>query len=259
MLDAIVETVPSLPPDEGGLARGVAVGRLAGVETKGDYVVASDSSILVLVDGSIPVMPGVTGAGCDVAFDIDQDARYKLRRAVLPVRLWADPAGATVQQLVSASPHASITPGKLSFFSVTGSGAAFALNCVAAVDAPLPEKRPGFGTSLATGDFDGDGNADLLVGAPGQHAYVYRGPFPAGGVPTPITIHDTSGIDFGYAVTALNVDGMPGDEALVADPHAKVGDQERAGRVTAFAWNAATSSMVAYKTYADHKPAANAK
>ena len=263
MLDETVTTLPvPLGPTEPGLGRGLAAGTLAGVEAKADYVVASDSQMVVLVDGAVATSAGMIGAvGCDPTFDLNLDARYRLKRAVLTARLWLDPPGTNVQQVVSASPHAVNPGGRLSFFSVTGGGSPFALNCLASATAPAltpTDIRPRFGTSLASGDFNGDGNVDLLVGAPGQNAYVYFGPFPPGGLPTPVTIADSEGVDFGYAVAALNIDGHVGDEALIADPLAAVGGQDRAGRVTAFAWQASTSSMVAIKTYADHSPEANA-
>ncbi|MEO7669422.1 MAG: FG-GAP repeat protein [Polyangia bacterium] len=258
MLEGNVTTKPvaSLPPEEGGLGRGVAVGHLGGMVNLNDYAVASDDHLVVLVDGTTATPPEVIGAaGCDTTFDPNQDARYLLRRALLSASLWAPALADKTEQLVATSPHPTGTPGKVSLFSVTGSGSAFSLNCLATAIAP--EMTPRFGTSLASGDFDGDGHPDLLVGAPGQRAYLYRGPF-AGAVPTPITIVDPEGVDFGYAVAALDLDGTGGAEALIGDPYATVDGQERAGRVTAYSWNATSMSMVAVRTYSDHSPQANA-
>ncbi|MEP6654764.1 MAG: VCBS repeat-containing protein [Myxococcales bacterium] len=260
MLEGNVTTKPvaSLPPEEGGLGRGVAVGHLGGMVNLNDYAVASDDHLVVLVDGTTATPPEVVGAaGCDTTFDPNQDARYRLRRALLSASLWAPALADKTEQLVATSPHPTGTPGKLSIFSVTGSGSAFSLNCLTTITAPGPELVPRFGSSLASADFDGDGNLDLLVGAPGQHAYVFRGPF-AGAVPTPITISDPEGVDFGYAVAALDLDGNGAAEALIGDPYATVDGQERAGRVTAYSWNATTKSMETMRVYSDHSPEANA-
>jgi hypothetical protein len=260
MLDGAVNTLAVPPlPEEPGLGRGLAIGRVGGVETKSDTIVASDANLVVMVDGTTWTAPAVMGSGCDPTFDATLDPRYKLHRPILAARLWPDPAGTTVQQIVSASPHApGGASGMVSFFSVTGAGTSFELSCLAAVTAPKPEMRARFGVSLATGDFNADGQVDLLVGAPGQNAYIYMGPFAAGTVPTPISISDSEGVDFGFSVAALNVDGNPGDEALIGDPYATVEGKSQAGRVTAYAVNAATMTTEVKKTYSDHNPEANA-
>jgi len=126
------------------------------------------------------------------------------------------------------------------------------LNCITTATQP----KSHFGQSLATGDFNGDGNPDLVVGAPTQQAFVYLGPFPAGGLPTPIAITDSTGVDFGYAVAALNVDGQPGDEVLIGDPRATVDGVANAGHVVAYKF--AAGAMTALTTFSDHSPEAGA-
>ncbi|MES1207044.1 MAG: integrin alpha [Pseudomonadota bacterium] len=258
--------LPGFLPEEPGMGRALAVGRLGGAENVPDYVVAADDRMGIAVDvanGAPVAANGTTtvggAAGCDVVDDPAQEARYKVRRPLLTARLWDDPPGTKVQQVILGATHAA-SPGKLSFFSVTGAATAPSLNCLTSVSAPAPGMKAQFGRALAVGDFNNDMVKDLLVGAPGQEAYVFIGPFPAGGVPTPILISNPGGgdIDFGFAVTALNVDGIPGDEALIADPRATVGGQEKAGRVLAFAWDAASRTMKLTKTYSDHAPESNA-
>lgn len=261
-LDASVLTllVPPLGTTEPGLGRGVAVGRLGGAEASPDYVIGSDDRLVVMVDG-VPASStaGTAVPGCDTAFDPNQDARYLVRRPLLAAHLWED-AGPNVEQLVTGTTHSG-DPGRVSFFSVTGTAAPFALSCIAAVSAPAAASRASskFGKSLASGDFNGDGKLDLLVGSPPQDAYVFLGPFPPGAAPAPLpVITDTSGVDFGFSVAALNVDGMPGDEALIGDPRAAVDGKEEAGRVTAYRYDPASMTMKPYKTYADRSPEANA-
>jgi hypothetical protein len=252
--------VPSVPLVESGLGRGLAVGRLAGVESKPDIVIASDDKLVVWVDEGVNgVTANTTGMGCDVAFDVTQEPRYLVRRPLLTARLWNDPAGAAVQQLVSGSTF-SAAPGKVSFFSVTTDGTTFSLNCLGAATAPAPRMSRRFGKSLVTGDFDNNGVSDLLVGAPGQEAFVYLNlpSLPVGTLPAPIGISDPSGVEFGFGVAVLNIDGQPGDEALIADPGATVDGHDHAGRVAAYAFDHATMTMKLSRMYADHNPETNA-
>ena len=82
-----------------------------------------------------------------------------------------------------------------------------------------------FGTSLAAGDFDGDGFADLAVGAPPNHVYVYFGPLDAhfGPLATATTfdvdLASTTPTSFGKSLSTY---GLPGHatQLLVADPTA---------------------------------------
>jgi hypothetical protein len=78
---------------------------------------------------------------------------------------------------------------------------------------------------LAAGDFDGDGFADLAVGAPPNHVYVYFGPLDAHFDPLPtattfdVDIVSLTATSFGKSLSTY---GLPGQAAqlLVADPTA---------------------------------------
>ncbi|MEE9340629.1 MAG: ATPase domain-containing protein, partial [Thermoplasmata archaeon] len=86
-----------------------------------------------------------------------------------------------------------------------------------------------FGWNITTGDFDGDGYDDLLVGAPsndessanGGRAYAFYGgdgtDMDGDGVDVDIE-SVTNGEQFGWTVAAGNVDGSSNDDAIVGAP-----------------------------------------
>jgi hypothetical protein len=91
---------------------------------------------------------------------------------------------------------------------------------------------PRFGQSLATADFNHDGALDVLVGAPPAGAFWIPGPLSATSPVLPVALGTaTPSGELGFAVAAVNVDGQPGDEALVSDLDATVGSTTLAGEV----------------------------
>ena len=247
--------LPLLGSNDGGEGRGLAAGFLDGVAGTADYVIGSDSELAVVVDGAAAntalgtITVGVAPQACDVSFDAQQDTRYGARRPILPARLWDDGRGPAFQQLFVGAPR-STGAGTLSILNVVNG----TLTCLASVAGPAPE----FGHALAAGDGDGDGVNDfLVVGSPGQQAFVYQG-WPAVAapvVPPALAITPSPpGLDFGFGVAALNVDGLPGDEVLVSDPRAMVGGKSGAGHVLVYKFDAATNAMVQIGEIADHSP-----
>ena len=249
---------PPLTSTTSGMARGLAAGYVAG-GAQPDYIVGSDDSLAVMVDGpATAAAPALVAStmldACEITYDNQQENRYLTRRPMLAAQLWSDPSAMSQQQIVLGITRSSGGPGKVEFLNVT----AGAIKCLA-VDSPATAK-PQFGHALVTGDFDGNGKLDLRVGAPPQQAFLYLNfaDKPFGTVPAPIEISLPGSVDFGYAVAALNVDGFGGDEILISDPRASVGGQMAAGHVLVYHLDPMTGALGLPTEIADLAPEANA-
>jgi hypothetical protein len=216
---------------------GVAAGALAGGAAP-DFVVASGNALAVYPDGDannrVPGDPGT----CPFVVAPDLAPRDQLQRAVLVAPLMGAPAQS---QIVVGTPTQSDV-GSVSVFTVDPtSGAA---SCAFSYTGPGSEPR--FGQALAIGDFNADQVPDLLVGSP-PHAFWIAGPLSAASPVLPVALAPGSP-ELGAAVAAVDVDGQPGDEALVGDPDANVGSTMLAGDV-----QVATGPTLATKLPALHR------
>jgi hypothetical protein len=187
---------------------GLAAGNLAGTAAP-DYVVLTGSALHLFVDGGAADQAAAPSAGCPITFPNSLTGSDKIQRGVVIASLTG--AG----PVIAVGTPAPGAPGSVSFFSADSTSGA--LSCLFSIAAPASTLAD-FGRSLAVGDFDGDGIADLVVGAPPDRAYLYRGPIAAGATPAGMFLNGTSGGATGASIAALNVDGKGADEALIGDP-----------------------------------------
>ena len=199
---------------------GVAAGKLAGADAP-ELVVASTSDLTVYLDGD---------ATMAVTAPADPMCPLEIAGGLLvpgsppnrPVLVAALMTGAAPQIVVGTPGTAG---GSVSVFTVD------ATTGVATCASSYSNPSAGFGGALATGDFNDDGALDLLVGAPPAGAFWIPGPLGAMSQVLPVTLTGATGSALGVSVAALNVDGVPGDEALVGDPDATAGSTALAGVV----------------------------
>jgi hypothetical protein len=229
-VDLVTQTVSQFIPastltaNDPLLGVGVAAGNLTGTAAP-DLVVASSSLVHVFVDGSTTdIAPGAGDlANCPIALSSQLSNHDHANRALVVGNLLASGPAIAI-----GTPGAG-APGSVSLFIATTS----AVSCAGVLTAPAATDN-GFGQTLAIGDFDGDGLADLLVGAPPTRVYLYKGPVAPGAAPTATITAPLGSAAFGSALAAGNVDGVLGDEALIGDPGATLDGQTGAGNVTVY-------------------------
>ena len=206
------------------LGVGVAAGNLTSGAAP-DLVAASSSLVHVFVDGSTTdIAPGAGDlTSCPITLSTMLSNHDRSNRALVVGSLLASGPAIAI-----GTPGAA-TPGTVSFFTATTS----AVTCAGVLTAPATTDS-GFGQTLAIGDFDGDGVADLLVGAPPLRVYLYKGPVAPGAAPTATIPAPPGSAAFGAALAAGNVNGTLGDEALIGDPGATLDGQTGAGNVSIY-------------------------
>jgi len=117
------------------------------------------------------------------------------------------------------------------------------------LDTPNPQAQPYFGLSLAMGDVNGDGKAEVAVGAPYEavdanadqgRAYVFSGP--SGSLLFTLdTPNPQEWGEFGYSLAVGEMNGDGRGEIAVGEAGETVGGNEQAGRAYVYSFPAAPS------------------
>jgi hypothetical protein len=126
------------------------------------------------------------------------------------------------------------------------------------IGVPDPVGNPavgGFGTALvAVPDMNGDGLAELVVGAPPDRAYLLFSPFDGSTPPKMFTNGDASS-EFGQRVALVDVDGDGIKELVITALQANVGSTQKAGQVLVYKLDGDGTTPIAIVD--DSNPTAN--
>ena len=128
------------------------------------------------------------------------------------------------------------------------------------IGVPDPLGNPavgGFGTALAAvPDMNGDGLAELVVGAPPDRAYLLYSPFD-GSTPAKVFIKSDTVSGFGQRVALVDIDGDGTQELAITALQANVGTTPKAGRVFVYKMDATGDGKTPIAIVNDSNPPAN--
>jgi hypothetical protein len=204
----------------------VAAGNLSGVSGDSYSVAVSDTNVQVLSADSL--RSASADAKCQPYLSLN-DA-YAFRPVIVADLLGADGA----DEIVMSGQLSGV--GSVVVF-LTYTNGATVLKCPKILGLNTKNALPmKYGTSMAAGDFDGDGHLDLAVGKPSDTVFIYFGPLDnLADPPIPdVTIMSPTATSFGQRLATYQPPRQPKAQLLVADPTASVGQRGTGGKVMLF-------------------------
>jgi hypothetical protein len=236
------------------LGAGVAAGALTGASAP-DLAALSTSTVHVFVDGMTDALHDLSPSpvditACPIALGNVPPSERAHRAMVVGPLLASGPA-------IAIGVPGAAAAGMVVFYAVS----ATAVTCAGILAAPalVSGLNTGFGAALAVGDLDGDGAPDLLVGAPPNAVYLYKGPLTLPALPVATVPKPANSAEFGASIATLNLNGKAGDELLVGDPGVTLDGVTGAGDVTVYTGAALAPVLQAPPStmplvLADHSP-----
>ena len=228
------------------VATGDVTGQNAGLAA--ETVVASDDSVsLIEADGTI--VPALCPEVAFVNSSLPSSYAYR------PIAVGDLLAGGG-DEIVLGGQENGQGSGMVVFLQYDGAGNLACSPGGNVLQSPGPSLSNNFGTSLAVGDYNGDGALDLAVGTPPDTVYVYFGPLDGVTLPSVTITSAGASTDFGRRVATFLVPGPATAKLLVSAPTA-VGGQ---GRVMLFDISnsaSAVSSTAAVATLFDSNQGSN--
>jgi hypothetical protein len=209
-----------------------------------EAIVVSDSDVHVL---RFPVGEVVSASTCAVALQTPPDLHRSLAVASF---LSLD----TQQIAVGLPVEGGIGKVVILQYGLNPASGAVELFCASLPGLSVPfGNPPGFGTALAAVP-RADGMADLVVGAPPDHAYLFYSPFDGSKQPTAFT-NDDPNSEFGQRVAVVHIGPNGTPELAITALQADVGSTKGAGQVLIYALDGDGKTPIA--TLYDSTPTAN--
>lgn len=190
----------------------------------------------------------------DEWFPYDMDSIMHYRRTQFCKKIWVVVNGALVEKCKGNTITAHADPDRTFGSSTLTTRDANVLTAMYGVPLGTEEAYDKFGTSMAIGDFDGDGRKDIVVGGPGERiangptsgaVYVFKGTGPDA-VPMRVLSQNTptstggtvagdeNGDELGAAMVAADFDDDGYTDLAVGAPGKRPGNSPRTGGVMVY-------------------------
>jgi hypothetical protein len=209
---------------------GLAVARGLVTQTVTDEAV-------VVSDNGVSVLSVTNGLLASTTCTGNLQTPPDLHRSLAVANFLSDADGGSRQEIAVGLPD-KVRGGKVVMLQYGPNPIATELFCAGSpMVVPVPVGNPavgGFGTALvAVPDMNGDGLAELLVGAPPDRAYLIYSPFD-GSTPSKMFSNGDASSEFGQRVALVDINGDGSKELVITALQANVGSTQKAGQVLVY-------------------------